>query len=132
MINILLKIITFMHVMFVLFIVFSPVTNSNYILMLHSIMVPFLMAHWICNDDTCVLTIIERNLRKKVYNDKYKDDDCFTCKLIEPVYNFIDDYKTFSSIIYFIVIILWLISTGKIYYKYRNGLITNWKQLFIL
>ena len=132
MIDVLLKVVTLAHTLFIIFVVISPFVNSNYILMLHSIMIPFLMVHWICNDDTCVLTIIERYLRKKVYKDKYKDDDCFTCKLIEPVYNFIDNYNTFSKLIYVIVVILWIISSGKIFCKYKNGLITDWKQLFIL
>src|SRR4029079_19804711 len=101
--EILLKFITLIHILFVLFIVLAPFSNSNYILILHFIFVPFMILHWILNDNTCVLTIIERNLRKKMYGEEqYDDEDCFTCRLIELVYDFKKNYETFSKFIYII------------------------------
>ena len=130
--ELLLKIITLAHVLFVIFVIISPFVNSNYLLLLHSVMVPFVILHWIMNDNTCVLTIIERNIKKQLYKETYKDDECFTCRLIEPVYNFIDDNKTFSKMIYFLTGILWIVSFGRLVCKYNNGQITNWTQLFVL
>jgi len=127
-----LKIITFAHILFVLFIVVTPFTNSNYLLLLHSIMVPFIIFHWITNNNICVLTVLEKNIKKNLYKENYKEEECFTCRLIEPVYDFVDDNKTFSKIIYIVTIMLWLISTGKLVYKYNSGEITNWKQFFIM
>jgi hypothetical protein len=77
------------------------------------------------------LTIIERKLRKQIYGD-VNDDDCITCKLIEPVYDFRKNYKGFTIIIYTITIMLWLISTGKLLYKYKSGSINGIKDLFII
>ncbi|AYV76916.1 MAG: hypothetical protein Barrevirus3_36, partial [Barrevirus sp.] len=111
-----------------------PFTNMNYFLMLHAIFLPFIMLHWVCNDNTCVLTVIEKSLRKKIYGENNKDveDSCITCKLIEPVYDFRKNYATFSTIIYTITIILWLISVSKLAYKYNVGEISSYEDLFTI
>ena len=129
MLDILLKVISLVHIIFVIFVVLTPFSNINYFLMLHAIFLPFIMLHWICNDNTCVLTVIERNLRKKIYG-KVDEEDCITCRLIEPVYDFRKDYATFSMIIYAITITLWLCSVGKLAYKYKTGDITDYIDLF--
>jgi len=130
--QILLQLVTFVHILFVLFVVLTPFTNSNYLLLLHSITIPFIIIHWLMNDDTCVLTMVERNIKKGLYGDAYKEEECLTCRLIEPVYNFVNDNRTFSKIIYIITILLWSISVGKLVYKYKTGKINDWKQLFVL
>jgi hypothetical protein len=76
--------------------------------------------------------MIEKNLKKSIYKEEYDEESCFTCRLIEPVYSFVDDNKKFSVIIYVIVMILWMMSSGKLLNKYRTGEIDNWKQLFII
>lgn len=130
--EILLKIITLLHIIFVLFVVVVPFTSSNYLLFAHAIFVPFMIFHWVINDNTCALTVIERRLRKEISGSDYEDDDCLTCKLIEPVYDFRKNYETFTVIIYAITIGLWLLSVSKLCYKYKMGEITNFKDLFIL
>jgi hypothetical protein len=94
-------------------------------------MVPFMMLHWVCNDNTCALTLAERYLRKKVYGDNV-EEDCITCKLIEPVYDFRSNYRNFSIIIYVLTFILMGISFSKLYYKWNIGLIQNKADLFKL
>lgn len=127
--EILLKIITLIHILFVLFVIVAPFTNSNYILFVHAIFIPFLLIHWVCNDNTCVLTIIERKLRKQLYKD-YDEDDCITCRLVEPVYDFRKNYKSFTVLIYAVTILLWSISFGKLAYRYKDGEIKSYKDLF--
>jgi hypothetical protein len=127
--EILLKIITLIHILFVLFVVVAPFTSSNYILFVHAIFIPFLLVHWVCNDNTCVLTIIERKLRKQLYKD-YDDDDCITCRLVEPVYDFRKNYKSFTVLIYTVTILLWSISVSKLAYRYKGGEIKSYKDLF--
>lgn len=129
--DILLKFITLVHIMLVIFMTVTPFTNSNYFLLLHAIFVPFLILHWICNDNTCVLTIIERKLRKEIYG-KVDEEDCVTCRLIEPVYDFRKNYKSFTILIYIITILLFLISSGKLYYQYSTGQIRDFKDLFVI
>lgn len=129
--EILLKIITLLHVMFVIFVLITPFFNSNYFLFIHFIFIPFLILHWICNDNTCVLTVVERKLRKEIYKE-VDENDCITCKLIEPVYDFRKNHKTFSVIIYGITISLWLISTIKLYSRYNSGTIKGINDLFVI
>ena len=130
--DILLKIITLLHVLFVIFVVITPFIDSNYFLFIHSIFIPFLILHWICNDNTCVLTIIERKLRKEIKKTDDIDDDCITCKLIEPVYDFRKNYKTFTILIYGITLSLWSISICRLLHKYNNNTISEFKDLFII
>lgn len=138
--DLLLKFITLLHTLFVLFVVVTPFIDSNYFLFLHLMIVPFVMFHWVLNDNTCVLTIIERKLRKDLNSnnsedetdDNSIDEDCITCKLIEPVYDFRKNYDTFSNIIYGITTILWLITVAKLGLKYYHGDLTSLRQVFML
>jgi len=87
--------------------------------------------HWVFNDNTCALTLLEKQLKKTVYGE-VDEDECFTCRLINPVYDFKKDYQTFSLIIYTTTISLWLISAGTLLYRYNTGIITSWTDLFKL
>ena len=130
--ELLLNIVNILHIIFVLFVIVVPFTSSNYLLFMHSIFIPFLLFHWIINDNTCALTIIERKLRQKISGKDFVDDECITCKLIEPVYDFRKNYETFTIIIYTITISLWLISVCKLYNNYKNGDIKTFKDLFTM
>jgi hypothetical protein len=129
--DILLKLITLLHTLLIIFLAVTPLQNSNYFLMLHFITVPFLFMHWICNDNTCVLTIVEKKLRKEVLDDDDKAN-CFTCRLIEPVYDFAKTRKNFRKIMYPSLIILWLLTILKFYNKYKTGEIKTIMDLFVL
>lgn len=128
--QILLNIITVLHMLFVLFVIVVPFTSSNYLLFLHALFIPFLLFHWVLNDNTCALTIIERKLRQQISGSDKIDDECITCKLIEPVYDFRKNHETFTTIIYTITITLWLISVYKLYSGYSSGSISGWRDLF--
>lgn len=130
--EILLKIITLIHIIFVIFVIGTPLLNSNYLLFLHALIVPFMVIHWICNDNTCVLTIIEKKLRRELEGGNYDKDDCITCRLIEPVYDFRKNNENFSKIIFTITLLLWSASLGRLIYKYNIGEITKFKDLFLL
>lgn len=127
--ELLLLFVKLLHILFIIFVVGAPFVNSNYILMLHSIFIPFMISHWICNDNTCCLTVVERNIKKRL-DKNYTDNDCFTCQLIEPIYDFKKNYKEYTIMIYVITILLWLMSSSKLYKKYKTGEITKYKQLF--
>jgi len=115
-----LKIIVLCHILIIIFIILAPFSDSNYILLLHSIIIPLIVMHWILNNDICSLTLMEKKIREKLYG-KNNISKCFTCKIIEPVYNFKDNYKKYDKLLYFIVSGLWLISVYKLYYKYKIG-----------
>jgi len=126
------NIIKLLHIGFISFILTTPLSNSNYFLLLHSIIVPLLILHWTCNDNTCALTSIERYIRKEQSQSEYIEEDCITCRLIEPVYDFKNNYKKFTILTYGIALSLWGLTMCNLYNKYRKGLITDWRQLFII
>lgn len=129
----LLKFITVLHYLFILFIVLTPfLTNSNYILTLHCYIIPFILLHWALNNNVCILTLIERKIRKELYGDKYKEVSCATCRLIDPVFNFKNNYINFEKSLYVVCIVLWSCSFYKLLKKHKNGDILTFRQLFKL
>ena len=129
--NFILYFIKFIHLLLIIFICYTPFTQSNYLLLIHIIIIPFIILHWLLNDDTCILTEIEKNILKKK-NGKVDEKYCFTCQLISPVYNVHNNYKTFKCLIYFITIFLWCKSVEKLYRKYKSGQIKSWRDLYII
>jgi hypothetical protein len=127
--NIKLKIIVIIHILFVLFIVLTPFTNSNYLLFLHSIVIPCVLIHWYLNENICALTIMEKKIREKINGAQNAERDCFTCKIIEPIYDFKNNYKKQDIFIYVTTIMLWFISIGKLYKKFKNKEITKFIDL---
>ena len=80
--NIPANIISFLHLLVVLFVINVPLLTDNpFILMYYCFIVFFIMIHWHYNNDTCILTVIESNLRGKKHNDT------FMGKLIKPIYS---------------------------------------------
>ena len=126
-----LKIIALIHILYILFIVLAPFSNSNYFLLLHVIIVPFMMLHWVINDNTCVLTIIEKNIRANLYGqESVNSEKCFMGRLIEPIYDFGNNYQSLSTAIYIVALGLWSISIYRLYSKYASGEIKTWEDLF--
>jgi len=116
-----LVLITVLHLIIVLFIVIAPFTNSNYLLLLYVITVPFIILHWVMNNNTCSLTVAEKYIRQKTYGIILNDDDCFTYNLIAPIYDFNKNYEAFSNFIYIATISLLSLASYKLIYKVYNG-----------
>ena len=76
--------------------VVSPFTNSNYILLLHSIITPFLMLHWVLNDNTCSLTLLEKYVRSKMEGEVCDDSKSFMANLIEKKINIFGTENCFN------------------------------------
>jgi hypothetical protein len=112
-----------------MFVVVIPFSNVTYYLLLHFVCIPFLVVHWILNNNTCVLTLFEKIIRKQV-TGTVDTNECFTCQLIEPVYDFTNSYDAFDKIIYIVTISLWMMVAYKIYKKYCNGNIKSLKDIF--
>ena len=121
----LLNLIMFCHFLLVCFVLFIPFTNNYYLILLHTIIVPFIMVHWYLNDNTCVLSEIEKRIRANIHGEPIDEDDCFTCRLINPIYDFKSNYEQYSKIIYFVTILLWTIGFNKLYLAYKMGKIES-------
>ena len=121
----LLILINIIHLIVIIFVLATPFSNSNYLLLVHIIVVPFIMLHWILNNNTCCLTIAEKYIRQKTIGTKIKEEDCFTYQLIAPIYDFSKDHEAFAIFIYILTTCVWLISVYNISYKLCSGQITN-------
>ena len=75
------KIVRIIHIIVVILILYIPFTKNEKYLDFYIIVVPFLFFHWAVNDDTCVLTVIERRLR-----NADKKEDTFLHQIISPIY----------------------------------------------
>jgi hypothetical protein len=106
--------------------------TDNNILFLHVIIVPFMMAHWFANDNMCTLTVIEKHVRKQVYGngENAKTENCFTCRLIEPIYDFDKNFDNFQIFVYIFTACLWFGSLYKLYLNYKNGRLKSIRDLF--
>lgn len=113
-----LTIIYFIHLFVVAFVVLVPFFGKNILLLIHAITVPFIILHWFVNNDTCSLTIIEKNIRNKIYGYEINDNDCFTYRIISPIYKFKTNNKEFTTYIYTVTILLWIITIIHLTYNY--------------
>ena len=130
--NILFKLISGAHIIFVCFVILVPFMNSNYLLMMHSILVPFVMLHWVANNNMCALTLMEQALREKITGEKFDRKKCISARIIEPIYDFKNNHESRARLIYGLTTLLWFISIGKLYYRYKTGCIKSWQDLFII
>lgn len=127
--KLLLTLIKCLHMIFVMFVVIVPFSNSNYLTCVHCIIIPFVLIHWVLNNNICALTVLEKYVGKMVYGDAYDTVECFTCRLIEPVYDVAKNHKAYIRFLYLSMISLWIIGTCNLIYKYRKGEINGMLDL---
>jgi hypothetical protein len=121
--NVLANIISFLHLVFILFVTITPFVIEHPVgLLYYCFILFFLGIHWYTNDDTCVLTIIESKLRGK------KSTDTFMGKLISPIYKISDiEIHIFTAFLFLFALYkskIWKEETrdliGKVmYFHYR-------------
>jgi hypothetical protein len=117
----LLVVINIIHLIVIIFVLATPFSNSNYLMLLHIIVVPFIMLHWLLNNNTCCLTVAEKYIRQKTITTKIKEEDCFTYQLIAPIYDFSKNHEAFSTFIYILTISVWLLSVYNLSNKICSG-----------
>jgi hypothetical protein len=126
----LLYLIKALHLAIILFIVAVPFLNKNYFLLLHIITVPFIMFHWILNNNTCALTLAEHYITEKLTGKPVDPRESFMSNLIKPVYDFANNHKDLDIMLYIVVSILFLISAMKLIKKKLDGEIKTITDLF--
>lgn len=133
-----LNIISFLHMLLIMFVVGVPIfSNDIFLLLIHLWIVPFILLHWYLNDNNCALSMIEKKLRERIYGKEHDiyEEDCITCKIVEPVYDFHKKMEQYNlrGALCIITILLWLITVVSINEKYKNGEISQLlKQLKII
>jgi hypothetical protein len=106
--------ISVLHIMVVLFILMAPFSDNNGLIFLHTVVVPFIIIHWIFNNNNCFLTLLEKHIKKISHGIKSPRNDTFIYQFISPIYSFNSDHENYSTFIYCFTIMLWLISVFHI------------------
>lgn len=123
-----IKIIQLIHLIIFLFIIFAPLSDNKEILFLHVIFIPLLFIHWMTNNNICAITELEMQLRKKINsNPDNSKENCFTCKIIDPVFDLNKSEQ--NNVIYGTTFALWLWSLNKILLKYEKKEFASFKAL---
>lgn len=68
------------HILVVAFVLLAPFSDDAFVIRAHVWLVPFLWMHWILNDDSCALTMLECKLRG------VPADESFVQGVVGPVY----------------------------------------------
>lgn len=127
--QILHTIIALLHICYFAFVVITPFYGTSYFLLIHSIIIPFMMMHWVMNDHTCALTIMEKKIRETMTGGAVNNNDCFMANLMEPIYDFRVNNNEHASLIYLITISLWVIGLYKLYDNFSTGKIKSINDL---
>ena len=98
-----------LHVAFVAFVITTPFTDSEELLTLYVATIPFVCLHWIYNNDTCMLTLLEKHFRGVA------DDNSFFHALFSPIYtpSGFSDACT-KRLTWIVTIVLWLIALQRL------------------
>lgn len=126
-----LLVVSVLHLILMLCVILVPFSDMNYLLLLHLICTPFMMLHWLVNENICFLSLVEKKLRKELYGE-INDDYCFSCKLVEPVYDFKKNNEQFSTIIYGVTLFLWFITIIRFGNKINTGEISSYRDIFLI
>lgn len=95
-----------LHMLLVCFVALAPFSGERWALVLHFLTVPFLWIHWLLNDDTCALTMLEKAVRG------VDDSQSFFYSVVSPVYKVKDD--TLRSWCWALSGVLWAITASKV------------------
>jgi len=127
-----LLIINVLHIIVILFVLCAPFSGSNYFLTMHIIIVPFILLHWVLNNNTCSLTVAEKFIREKTYGKQVNENECYSFKFIAPIYDFNKNHKDYSNFTYGLTISLWLVSVFNMSRKIYDGKIKKFQDLCVL
>jgi hypothetical protein len=103
--------IILIHTLLVLFIVLTPFIGDNKLCIIHCMIVPSILLHWLLNNNTCILVLIELYLKKGTMfvQNKKNREDCFTCQILDPV------FEVNNKMMYLGMILLFSISSFRVY-----------------
>lgn len=117
------------HIILFLFVLLVPFSDDTSILLLYAISVPNLLLHWAFNSDVCTITMIEKFVSSKIING-YDNNNCISCKIIDPIYTLPTTYANKMNIINIVMIVLWLFVIFKLVKKYKKGKFKNIFEFF--
>ena len=130
--KILLYLIVALHALLVLFLVIIPFTNITPLIFLHSVIIPFIILHWILNNNTCALTLAEFKIREYINGGPVDRSQCFMARLMDPVYDFKKNNHSRRHFLYFSMLFLWSISCYKLYKLRSKGKLNTFEDFFVI
>lgn len=101
-----MNIIFLLHALLFIASIVVPFTNNRTLLEFYSLIIPFLMFHWITNDDNCSLTQMEVFLTGK------EKEGTFFGKLLSPVYNMSNEHA--DKFVKSLLFVLWFFVQFKL------------------
>ena len=101
------NVISIIHYLIIIFVLFAPFCNQIMILLLHIVFCIGLLFHWFCNSDVCCLSVTESYIRGIDYRET------FLHRIISPVYNI--NEERIALLCKIIVSILCIISIMRLY-----------------
>ena len=116
------NVIGLVHLAYVTWVLVTPFVGNFQSRLLHAIVVPFMVLHWLLNEDTCVLTLVESALRG------IPKPDSFFQQLLGPVHNF-----DASPMVWVATALLWLVDVHALQSRHHAELAALWnviRQLF--
>lgn len=98
--------VALVHLALIGFVVLAPFASDRHAVVAHLLLVPFLWIHWLLNDDTCFLTLVECRLRG------LEQSQSFMHSLVSPVYKIRDD--DLATLSWIASVALWLVSLARV------------------
>ena len=95
------------HLGFIAWMMYAPFSGIDEFLVLHVIVVPFLVLHWVTSSSGCFLTLLEKRMR-----GLENDDESFVHSIVAPIY-VIDD-ASLRYVVMALTIGLWLVSLRQV------------------
>jgi c-di-AMP phosphodiesterase-like protein len=124
--------ISVLHILVILFVILIPFSNNDALMFLHVVIVPFIIIHWIYNNNNCCLSVAEKHIRRISHGTKSSTKDTFIYQFIAPIYDFNKNHEQYSAFIYIITLLLWSVSLYNINNNFNSGKINNYNQLFTI
>jgi len=97
---------------------------------LHILVVPFIIIHWLTNNNKCCLSTAEKHIRKIAHGTKSNTKDTFIYQFIAPIYDFNKNYESYSAFIYIVTVLLWSISMINLGRNINSGKVKSYNDLF--
>jgi hypothetical protein len=103
---VLLWLIRLLHLLLVAFVLSGPFLTFLPVLLLYLVLIPFIVVHWVTNNDTCALTVMEAYLRG------VPDRNTFFYNLVSPIYKL--DHLNTPGFYYVAVAVLYGVTLAQL------------------
>jgi hypothetical protein len=122
--------ISVLHILIILFVLLIPFSGNDALMLLHIIVVPFIIIHWLYNNNKCCLSVAEKYIRKISHGTKSDVKDTFVYQFIAPIYDFNKNHESYSAFIYMITMLLWSVSMYNLGSDISSGKVKTRDDLF--